>query len=76
MPPRGPAGSTGATALRASALGALGPASRAASNLQLTNNLIWAMIAIGTAGAIVTFSFLVYALWRFRDPKVKGRRYG
>jgi len=34
------------------------------------------MIAIGTAGAIVTFSFLVYAIMRFRDPRVKGRRYG
>ena len=46
------------------------------SNLAKTNELIWVMIAIGTAGAIVTFSFLVYAIARFRDPKVKGRRYG
>lgn len=46
------------------------------SNLAKTNGLIWMMIAIGTAGTIVTFSFLVYAIMRFRDPKVKGRRYG
>jgi len=46
------------------------------SNLEETNGLIWLMIAIGTAGAIVTFSFLVYAILRFRDPKVKGRKYG
>ena len=46
------------------------------TNLQETNALLWVMIGISVAGAIVTFSFLVYALWRFRDPKVKGRRYG
>ena len=46
------------------------------SDLAKINGLIWVMIAIGTAGAIVTFSFLVYAIMRFRDPKVKGRRYG
>jgi hypothetical protein len=27
-------------------------------------------------GAIITFAFLVYALWKYRDPKVKNRRYG
>jgi hypothetical protein len=46
------------------------------SNLAQTNDIIWVMIAISAAGAIVTFSFLVYSLWRFRDPNVKGRRYG
>jgi hypothetical protein len=34
------------------------------------------MVAIGVAGSIVTFAFLVYAILRFRDPNVKGRRYG
>ena len=48
----------------------------ASSNLAMTNGLIWIMIAISTAGSIVTFAFLVYSIWRFRDPKVKGRRYG
>jgi hypothetical protein len=46
------------------------------SNLQLTSPLIWAMIAISTAGAIVTFAFLVYAVVKFRDPATKGRRHG
>ncbi len=46
------------------------------SNLDQTNALVWSMIAISAAGAIVTFAFLVYALWKYRDPKVKGRRYG
>lgn len=46
------------------------------SNLQLTSPLVWVMVAIGAAGAIVTFSFLVYAILRFRDPATKGRRYG
>jgi hypothetical protein len=46
------------------------------TNLAETSDLVWAMVAISVAGSIVTFSFLVYAIWRFRDPKVKGRRYG
>ncbi|HXQ78879.1 MAG: hypothetical protein WB788_01415 [Thermoplasmata archaeon] len=46
------------------------------TNLQQTNALVWVMIALSAVGAIITFSFLVYALWKFRDPKVKNRRYG
>ena len=46
------------------------------TNLEQTNALVWVMVAISAAGAIVTFSFLVYSLWKFRDPKVKNRRYG
>jgi heme/copper-type cytochrome/quinol oxidase subunit 2 len=46
------------------------------TNLDQTNGLVWAMVAISVAGSIVTFGFLVYALWKFRDPKVKNRRYG
>jgi hypothetical protein len=46
------------------------------TNLELTSPLVWAMVAISVAGSIVTFSFLVYAIWKFRDPKVKNRRYG
>lgn len=49
---------------------------RATTNLQETNDLVWTLVAISAAGAIVTFSFLVYTIWRFRDPNVKGRRYG
>lgn len=53
--------------------------SRVASSetpLQQTQGILWVMIGIGAAGAIVTFSFLVYALLRFRDPNTRGRRYG
>ena len=46
------------------------------TNLQETNALVWVMVAMSAAGAIITFSFLVYSLWKFRDPKVRGRRYG
>jgi len=46
------------------------------TNLQETNALVWVMVALSAAGAIITFSFLVYSLWKFRDPKVKNRRYG
>ena len=58
------------------ALAGVAPMVSGVSNLDETNDLIWVMIAIGAAGATVTFSFLVYALWRFRDPKVKNRLYG
>lgn len=46
------------------------------TNLAQTNSLVWTLVAISAAGTIVTFAFLVYAIWKFRDPKVKGRRYG
>jgi len=46
------------------------------SNLQLTSPLVWVLVAISAAGAIVTFAFLVYAVVKFRDPATKGRRYG
>ncbi len=44
--------------------------------LQLTEPLLWVMLALTVAGAIVTYAFLVYAVWRFRDPKSRGRRHG
>ncbi len=66
--------SGGALAALTLGLGAL-PAT-GQTNLQQTNSLVWVLIAISAAGAIVTFAFLVYAVWKFRDPKVKGRRYG
>ena len=46
------------------------------TNLQLTNSLLWVMVGISVAGAIVTFAFLVYSVIRFRDPKTRRRRYG
>jgi hypothetical protein len=46
------------------------------TNLQETAPLVWVMVAIGVGGAFITFSILVYALWKFRDPKTRGRRYG
>jgi hypothetical protein len=46
------------------------------SNLELTSPLVWVMVAISAAGAIVTFAFLVYAVVKFRDPATRRRRYG
>ena len=43
---------------------------------QVTWPLIEVMTAISAVGAAITFAFLVYALWKFRDPAVRGRRYG
>ena len=46
------------------------------TDLQQTITLVWVMLGLSVAGSIITFGFLIYALWRFRDPRVKGRRYG
>jgi hypothetical protein len=72
------AGASRASLLPAVALASAAPRLLAGgdSNLQLTTPLIWAMVAISAAGAIVTFAFLVYAVVKFRDPATKGRRYG
>ena len=58
------------------ALGAPAILGSGSTNLDQTNALVWVMVAIGAAGAFVTFAFLVYALWRFRDPNARRRRYG
>ena len=46
------------------------------TNLQETSGLVWVMVGMGVAGAIITFAFLVYALWKWRDPVANRRRYG
>jgi hypothetical protein len=46
------------------------------SVLDQVDPLLWIMIAISTAGAIVTFAVLTYALIKFRDPSTRRRRYG
>jgi hypothetical protein len=53
-----------------------GVASADPSNLQETTPILWVLIAISIAGALVTYAFLAYALWRYRDPHTRGRRYG
>jgi len=58
------------------ALAAVGVLASGETNLQQTNALVWVMVAASATGAIITFAFLVYSLWKFRDPKVKQRRYG
>ncbi|MGA9839980.1 MAG: hypothetical protein WBF81_02900 [Thermoplasmata archaeon] len=58
------------------ALALAGKIATGETNLQLTEPLLWVMLAISVAGAIVTFAFLVYAVWKFRDPRMKGRRHG
>jgi heme/copper-type cytochrome/quinol oxidase subunit 2 len=55
-----------------------GPLLRAAgqTDLQQITPLVWVILAIAVGGAIITFAFLTYAIWKFRDPATKGRRYG
>jgi hypothetical protein len=73
---RGPRalGSAGAAATPFVALA--GRIATGETNLQLTEPLLWVMIGISVSGALITFAFLVYAVWKFRDPRMKGRRHG
>ncbi len=60
-------------------LGVTGIAGLAAAdptNLQQTGPILWTIIGISVVGAAITFTFLVYAILKFRDPRTKGRRYG
>jgi hypothetical protein len=57
-------------------LAVLGAASAGPTNLQETSPLVWVMVAISVAGAIITWGVMVYALWKFKDPATKRRRYG
>jgi heme/copper-type cytochrome/quinol oxidase subunit 2 len=52
------------------------PVATGESPLQQVSPLVWVMVAISAAGAIVTFAFLVYAIVKFRDPNTRRRRYG
>lgn len=46
------------------------------TDLQEISPLVWVMLAISVSGAAITFAFLVYAVWKFRDPTTRRRRYG
>lgn len=48
----------------------------AETNLQETMPLVWVLLAMSFAGAAITFAILAYAIWKFRDPATKRRRYG
>ncbi|HUI38920.1 MAG TPA: hypothetical protein VLY85_04740 [Thermoplasmata archaeon] len=53
-----------------------GVASAGPTNLQETQPLVWVMIGISAAGAVLTWGIMVYALWKYRDPSTRRRRYG
>ena len=57
-------------------LAVAGRAAASPTNLQETMPLVWAILAISVAGAILTWGILTWALYRFRDPATRGRRYG
>lgn len=64
-------------ALGAASLSALtGSALADPTNLQQTTPIMNVILALSAGGAAITFGFLVYALWKFRDPTTKRRRYG
>lgn len=57
-------------------LATAGGADASQSPLQQTTPLVWVMTAISVVGALIVYGILVWALWKFRDPATKGRRYG
>jgi len=46
------------------------------TNLLETNALVWIMLGISITGAILTFGFLAYAVWKWRDRATSRRPYG
>ena len=53
-----------------------GSAAAGPTDLQQTEPLVWVLTGISVAGAVIVYAFLAYALWKFRDPHTKGRKYG
>jgi heme/copper-type cytochrome/quinol oxidase subunit 2 len=58
------------------ALAFAGGAAAGESNYDQTMPLVWTLVAISAAGAAIVYAWMVYSVWKFRDPKTKGRRYG
>lgn len=52
------------------------PVLSGATVLQEVTPLLWVLIGLSVGGAAITYGFLVYAIWRFRDPTTKRRNYG
>lgn len=46
------------------------------SVLQQVSPLVWVLVALSVGGASITYAFLVYAIWKFRDPSTRRRNYG
>ena len=46
------------------------------TDLQQDQGLILVMTVASVVGAVLTWAFLAYALWKYRDPATRGRRYG
>lgn len=61
----------GLTGLAVSGSAAAGP-----TNLQETDPILWVMLAISVGGALITYAFLAYAIWKYRDPGSRRRPYG
>ncbi len=68
--------SAAAVAPAVAVAGTIAAHSAAATPLQQTLPLVWVLTGISVGGALITYAFLVYAIYRFRDPATRRRRYG
>jgi amino acid transporter len=59
-----------------SVLALVGGAAAGPTDLEQISPLIWVVLAISVGAALVTYAFMAYAVYKFRDPATKGRRYG
>lgn len=48
----------------------------ATEDLAAISPLVWVMVAMSVGGAAITYGFLYYAIWRFKDPSTRRRNYG
>lgn len=53
-----------------------GGAAAGPTDLQLTAPVLWVLVGLSVGGATITWGIMAYALWRFRDPATRRRRYG
>jgi hypothetical protein len=58
------------------ALAAISGSTSSQTILQQVTPLIWVILAISAGGAIITYAFLVYAVWKFKDKSTRKRNYG
>ena len=70
---RGPLRGETAGSWGASAVAFAGVVATGETPLQLTTPLVWVMLGMTVSGAIITYAFLVYAVWKFRDRTTRHR---
>jgi hypothetical protein len=57
-------------------IGLSGFASAGESDYDMIMPLVWVLVIISAVGAAIVYAYLVYAVYKFRDPQMKRNRHG